>query len=132
MVARHSRRPTWTETALLVMVAVMLTWLLTQGEESMGMPALASGGAAGSLIAATGQDKHSDIFYLVDTTKQRVLVYRWNNPGLRLVSARAYDYDLEVLDSYGDKQIEGVGASRGYVKKQVEDHRRAQERLKNR
>ena len=53
--------------------------------------------------------------------------YRWMNPGLRLVSARAYDYDLEIQDTAADKNIEFKGATRGYVKAYVEAARRAGE-----
>ncbi len=121
------RRPTWTETLLLVLLGIVLTALLVRGDVSLTEEAHAGGGATAGMIAVAGNADRSDMFYLVDTAKQRVCVYRWSNPGLRLVAVRAYDFDLEILDSSGDRTIEGRGATRGYVKSQVEASRRAKE-----
>jgi hypothetical protein len=119
------RRPTWTEAVLLVLLGVVLGALLATSISPGSGEALAGGGGAGGVVAIAGNGDKSDFFYLVDTTKQVVCVYRWSNPGLRLVCARAYDYDLELLDTAEDKIIEGRGATRGYVKAQVEALRRA-------
>jgi len=121
------RRPTWTETLLLVLLGIVLTALLVRGDLSVTSEARAGGGAASGIIAVAGNADKADLLYLVDTAKQRVCVYRWSNPGLRLIAVRAYDFDLEILDSSGDRTIEGRGATRGYVKSQVEAARRAKE-----
>ncbi len=120
------RRPTWTETLLLVLLGIVLTALVTRGGPGGGK-AYAGGGSAGRVIAMTGNGDRADLLYLVDTGKQRICVYRWM-PGLRLVSARGYDFDMEILDSFGDRTIEGRGATRGYVKAQVEAQRRLREK----
>ena len=122
------RRPTWTEALLLAVLGAVLGGLVVRAGWASSAEALADAGvAAGGVIAVTGQGDKADLLYLVDTGKQRICVYRWVNPGIRLVSARAYDYDLEVVDSSGDKNIEVKGATRGYVKAQVEAARRAVE-----
>jgi hypothetical protein len=121
------RRPTWTETLLLVLLGIVLALLLVRGDLSVTQEAYAGGGAAAGIIAVAGNAEKADLFYVVDTAKQRICVYRWSNPGLRLVAVRAYDFDMEILDSSGDRTIEGRGATRGYVKSQVEAHRRAKE-----
>lgn len=119
------RRPSWTEVLLLVLLGVVLTVLFTRGG---GNTAYAGGGAAGGIIALAGHAEKADLLYVVDTKRQRVCVYRWFNPGLRLVAARAFDYDLELLDTAGDRRIEGgKGATRNYVKTEVERFRRARE-----
>jgi hypothetical protein len=123
------RRPTWTETLLLVLLGVVLTALVVRGDGVLSSEAHAGGGAAGSFIAIAGNGDKSDMFYVVDTDKKRICVYRFNNPGLRLVAVRAFDFDLEILDSTGDRTIEGRGATRGYVKAQVEHARRASKEL---
>ncbi len=121
------RRPTWTETLLLVLLGVVLTALVVRGGPSGGKAYAGGGGATGGIIAIAGNGEKADILYVVDTGKQRICVYRWLNPGLRLVAARGYDFDMEILDSSGDRTIEGRGATRGYVKAQVEAARRAKE-----
>jgi hypothetical protein len=122
------RRPTWTEAVLLALLGAVLGALAVTGVGPGGGEALAGAvGAApaGRVLAVAGNGDRSDFFYLVDTARQVVCVYRWSNPGLRLVSARSYDYDLELLDTAEDKIIESRGATRGYVKAQVELQRRA-------
>jgi hypothetical protein len=121
------RRPTWTEALLLVLLGGVLGSLLVRSGSAGSAEALAGGGAAGGVIAVAGYGERSDLFYVVDTARQRICVYRWMNPGLRLVSARAYDYDLEIQDTAADKNIEFKGATRGYVKAYVEAARRAGE-----
>jgi hypothetical protein len=121
------RRPTWTEALLLVVLGAVIGALLIRADGVGSGSALAAGGQAGGIIAFAGEGDKSDILYVVDTAKQRICVYRWVNPGIRLVAARAFDYDLELLDSAGDKNIEQKGATRGYVKAQVEAARRAVE-----
>ena len=122
-----TRRPTWTETLLLVLLGIVLALLLVRGDLQMTQEAHAGGGAAAGIIAVAGNAEKADLFYVVDTAKQRICVYRWSNPGLRLVAVRAYDFDMEILDSSGDRTIEGRGATRGYVKSQVEAARRSKE-----
>ncbi|MHC4914618.1 MAG: hypothetical protein ACYTGB_03920 [Planctomycetota bacterium] len=122
------RRPTWTEALLLVLLGIAVAALiLTRGDGIGHREALAGGGGAAGIIAIAGNGERADLFYVVDTARQRICVYRWSNPGLRLVAARAYDFDMEVQDSSGDKTIEGRGATRHYVKAQVEAQRRKKE-----
>ncbi len=121
------RRPTWTEALLLVLLGIVITLLLIRGDGIGHREALAGGGGAAGIIAIAGNGEKADLFYVVDTARQRICVYRWSNPGLRLVAARAYDFDMEVQDSSGDKIIEGRGATRHYVKAQVEALRRKKE-----
>ncbi len=121
------RRPTRTETLLLVLLGIVIALLLVRGDLSVTREAYAGGGAAAGVIAVAGYGDNADLFYVVDTARQRICVYRWSNPGLRLVAARAYDFDVEIQDSSADRTIEGKGATRGYVKSQVEAHRRAME-----
>jgi hypothetical protein len=111
---------------LVVLFGLVLVGLLVRGDLSMSRRALAAGKAPPRVLAVAGTGDRSDLLYLVDTSRQRICVYRWSNPGLRLVAARAYDFDLEILDSSADRTIEGRGATRGYVKAQVEAVRRKQ------
>ena len=126
------RRPTWLETVLLMALAVALTALLVRGDGGLAARSAyaAGGGGANGVVAFTvtgwGQNQ-SELLCLIDTAKQRLCLYKWDGNHIGLVAARAYDYDLEILDSTGDKVIgSGSGASRGYIKSQVEQARRAQ------
>jgi len=126
------RRPTWIEALLLVVLAVALTALFVRG----GGPAYAGGGGGtNSVLALVAEDvgaartERAELLYLIDTAKQRVCLYRWTGNRLGLVSARDYSFDMELLESTGDKTIESMeGAPRGYVKAQVEAFRRLRER----
>jgi hypothetical protein len=127
------RRPTWTETLLLVGLAAALAALAFRGDNPLAGAAYAGGGGGTNSIIAfasqnTGQNR-AELLYLIDTSKQRICIYHWNGDRLGLVTARAYDFDLEVADSSIDKaNIEnGTGATRGYVKAQVEAWRKAKE-----
>jgi hypothetical protein len=125
------RRPTWLETLLLIALAVALTAILVRQGGPVATAYAGGGGGTNAFLAVTAQDvgnQRAELLYLIDTTKQRLCLYRWDGTHLGLVSARAFDYDLEVLDSSGDKAIESnVGATRGYVKTQVEAFRRQKE-----
>lgn len=122
------KRPTWLEAGLLAALAATLAVLLCR--QPAGVARAGGGGGVNGVIAICGDADSKGIanLFLFDTNKQRLCVYRWDGTRLGLVSARAYDYDLEVLDSAGDRNIEnGVGATRGYIKAQVEQARRARE-----
>ena len=125
------RRPTWLEALLLVALAVALTAVLVR--DGGVMPAAHAGGGGGTngLVALTVQNAgngRAELVYLIDTAKQRICVYNWDGAHLGLVAARAFDYDLEILDSSGDRTIESAaGATRGYVKAQVEQYRKQRE-----
>jgi hypothetical protein len=126
------RRPTWIEALLLVVLAVVLTALFTRG----GGPAYAGGGGGiNSVLAMVAEDvggtrgERAELLYLIDTTKQRLCVYRWTGSRLGLVAAREYAFDMELTETTGDKAVESFeGATRGYVKAQVEAFRRAKEK----
>jgi len=125
------RRPTWLEALLLVALAVALTALVVR-DGGLGRSAYASGGGGtNGFIAVTSQDvgnQRAEMLYLIDTNRQRLCIYRWEGLRLGLVCARAFDYDLEWLDSSGDKTVESnAGATRGYVKAAVEAFRRQKE-----
>jgi hypothetical protein len=127
---------------LLALLGVVVTVLVARGDgraQDVRPPAAgaAAAGAAhvcppGGVMAFPGTGEQSGLLYVVDTGRQRICVYRWMNPGIRLVAARAYDFDMEILDSAEDKVIEGRGATRGYVKAQVEAARRDRELKENR
>jgi hypothetical protein len=125
------RRPTWLETLLLVALAAALTALLVRDGSAVRTAFAGGGGGTNSVIALTVQNVgngRAELLYLIDTNKQRICVYNWDGTHLGLVAARAFDYDLEVLDSSGDKTIESVaGATRGYIKAQVESFRKQRE-----
>ncbi|HOX05248.1 MAG TPA: hypothetical protein PK280_02510 [Planctomycetota bacterium] len=125
------RRPTWLETLLLIALAVAMTALLVRDGGPVREALAGGGGGANGVVALTAQNVgtgRAELLYIVDTAKQRICVYSWNGTRLGLVAARAFDYDLEVLDSSGDKTIESAeGAARGYVKAQVESFRRQKE-----
>jgi hypothetical protein len=118
-----TRRPTWAETVLLVVLTVVVTTAVCHGTFD-SREALASSSGTNNIIAVAGQGDKADLFYVVDTAKRKICLYRWSNPGLRLIAARCYDFDAEIMDSAGDKMIEGRGATRGYVKSEVEAQRR--------
>ena len=125
------RRPTWIEALLLVVLAVALTALFVRG----GTAYAGGGGGTNSMLALVAEDvggsraERAELLYLIDTAKQRVCVYRWTGNRLGLVSAREYAYDLELLETTGDKTVETLeGAPRGYVKAQVEAFRRMKEK----
>lgn len=126
------RRPTWLETLLLVALAIALTAFLVR-DGGISKTAYASGGGGGtnSVIAFAAQaygNNVADQLYVIDTTRQRICLYKWDGTHFGLAAARAFDYDVELQDSTGDKAFEtGVGVSRGYVKAQVEAFRRAKE-----
>jgi hypothetical protein len=125
------RRPTWLETLLLLALAVALTALLVRGGGPVPAAYAGGGGGVNGIVVLAGQNLgngRAELLYLVDTSKQRICIYNWDGTHLGLVAARAFDYDLEVLDSSGDKSIEnGTGATRGYIKAQVESFRKQKE-----
>jgi hypothetical protein len=127
------RRPTWLETLLLVALAVALTAVLVR--DGGAVPAAYAGGGGGAnangVIALTAQNvggARAELLYLIDTSRHSICVYNWDGTHLGLVAARAYDYDLEVWDSSGDKVVESpAGAARGYIKALVESQRKQKE-----
>jgi len=108
-------KPEWLRTvtigaALLVAIAVFKNPL---------QDAYAGGGGwdtDGILVNSTETDR--DRLVLVDTLKQRILVYKTDVAGqFRLVNARCYKYDLELEDTSKVDEIErkgGVTFSRVY------------------
>jgi hypothetical protein len=125
------RRPTWLETLLLMALVVALTVILMRDGGPIPAAYAAGGGGTNGIVALTVQNignGRAELLCLVDTSKQRICFYNWDGTHLGLVAARAFDYDLEVLDSSGDKTIESAaGATRGYVKAQVESFRKQRE-----
>jgi PHD/YefM family antitoxin component YafN of YafNO toxin-antitoxin module len=130
------RRPTWIEALLLVILAVVLTALFVRGG---GQAYAGGGGGTNSVLALVAEDvggtraERAELLYLIDTAKQRVCIYRWTGSRLGLVSAREYAFDMELLETTGDKSVETFeGASRGYVKAQVESYARRRRMFRRR
>jgi hypothetical protein len=75
--------------------------------------AFAAGGSwdtDGILVNATETDR--DRLVLLDTQKQRMLVYRCDAAGqFRLVNARCYKFDLELEDTSNVPEIEKRGGA---------------------
>jgi len=120
------KRPTWFEGILLGAVLTLgALYVLDRAGSRDGTARAEGGGAANNVVVLTGTDQEADKLYLVDTALKRILVYKSVGDKLRLVGARGYEYDVEIVDSSGDRNIENSnGATYGYVKSQVEEARR--------
>lgn len=120
------KRPAWFEGVLLGAVLTLgVLYVLERADSRGGTARAEGGGAANNVIALTGTGQESDKLYLVDTARQRILVYKTTGDRLRLVGARGFEYDIEIVDTSGDRNIENSnGATYQYVKAQVEDARR--------
>lgn len=116
------KRPAWLDGLLL---GAVLTLGVLYLAPRAGTARAEGGGAANNIIAITGVDGEADKLFLVDTARQRILVYRNVGDKLRLVSVRGYEYDVEIVDSEDDRMISSSqGGTYKYVKAQVEEARR--------
>lgn len=64
----------------------------------------------GILVNTTENDR--DRLVLIDTTKQRLMIYRCDRAGsFRLINARCYKYDLELEDTSKAEEFERKGGA---------------------
>jgi len=95
------------------------------GGSDRGGAALAGGGGNDKLIAVTtdGQGMESNRLILVNTTKQKILVYKLTGNDMGLVVVRGYDYDQEL--QFTRPGAPGNGYDYETIKKLVEEDRKA-------
>ena len=89
---------------LLVVVAVLLALLVFAKREGGGPPALMGAANANLISAAPGYialsaPQAAGNFYIIDSNKQVICVYQTDGEKIRLVSAREFSQDMEIVDS---------------------------------
>src|ERR1700750_653521 len=103
----HAKRE-WFNTAALAFGLLLAVALL----RPMGS-AQAAGGSwdtDGILVNTTESDR--DRLVLIDTTKQRLMIYKCDRAGsFRLINARCYKYDLELEDTSKAEEFEKKGGA---------------------
>jgi len=116
-------RPSWFQTALMVVVAVLTTLLLVRPSpypsviQAADVSGQSTSGRSGNIIALVGNSTSDHRLYLIDTEKKRICVYRNIGDRFRVVAMRTYRYDMEFDDSSLFSDIEtGRGATASRIK----------------
>jgi hypothetical protein len=72
-----------------------------------GMAGLGGGGDSGSASGGGGGGGGSTRFYIIDSAKKVICVYNMTGDKIRLVNARQYDCDTDILDASIDVPVAG-------------------------
>jgi hypothetical protein len=97
--------PSWAERLslaaryLIVAALAMILSLLLFGAKNDHALASSPVGAVPSMISFTAKVGTDSKFYVTDTARKIICVYSLSGDKLRLVSARKYDIDQQILDS---------------------------------
>jgi len=112
----------WVTVALLVVVAVLMAALLVV-RQSPSAHAQASEGQAGRVIAIAAPYGEESLLYVIDTSREVVLVYGFHQPGqaagndlrngvFEFLAGRLYQWDL-MLAGKREYSMKGVNSLRG-------------------
>jgi hypothetical protein len=95
------------------------------GGSDRGDTALAGGGGNDKMVVVTtdAQGLEGNRLILINTSKQKILIYRLNGNDMGLVTVRGYEFDQELL--YTRPGSPGTGFDYETIKRQVEDARKA-------
>lgn len=132
---------------LLMVTAVVLTGLVlyralgTGHEDTFIKSAYGSNvGAAPGFVAVSLQDtggrNQEAKIYLIDTNKRVACVYAFRNEKIRLVSARRFEQDMDILDASepvpsedGRSVIKAPEGNNGFDRKTAEAYAKGQQKL---
>ncbi len=133
------RAARWTRFALLAGIAIILGVIVTTPRNEY--PLQMSRAQAAGIAAAPGYLMTSlnattaDRFFLVDTNKQVICVYQVSGDQLRLIAARKFDIDSDILDGSfpmkGVKLEGGNGLSREEAKSYLDEFKLLVEKIEN-